>query len=150
MTITCPGARACTCRLRNRPALSVRVNTPTRHRLTIETTYDLNDDKSRAAPSVTKTVLVLGIWPLTAARSPALTEISSRGSALRARSARFMSFLSWFSDAFLALCAFGTAPRAPNAPRLTCRLRNRQGVAGGQEPGKSVEPRSRKRLASVP
>src|ERR1700722_7212898 len=90
------------CRLRDRPALPVRVNTPAR-RLAIETTYDLNNDKSHTAPSVTKTVLVLGIWPLTAAKSPALTEISSRGSALRARSVRFMSLLSWFSDAFLAL-----------------------------------------------
>src|SRR5580704_5345049 len=36
-----------------------------------------------------------------------------------------MSFLSWFSDAFLALCACGTEPRTPKAPRLTCRLRDR-------------------------
>lgn len=34
--------------------LPVRVNTPAR-RLAIETTYDLNDDKSHTAPSVTKT-----------------------------------------------------------------------------------------------
>lgn len=87
------------CQLRNRQALVVRVNTPTR-RLAIETTYDLNDDQSHTAPSVTKTMLVLGIWPLWAAKSPAVTEISSWDSALGARSACFMSFLSWFGDAF--------------------------------------------------
>ena len=76
----------------DRSPLLVRANTPTHRRLTIETTYDLNDDKSHTAPSVTKTVLVLGIWPLTAAKSPALTEISSRGSVLRARSARLCRF----------------------------------------------------------
>ena len=34
----------------DRPALSVRANAPA-HRLTIEATYDLNDDKSHTAPA---------------------------------------------------------------------------------------------------
>jgi len=42
---------------------AIGANTPAR-RLAIEATYDLDDDKSHTAPIVTKTVLVLGIWPL--------------------------------------------------------------------------------------
>src|SRR5580692_2509383 len=65
--------------------------------------------RERGKETESLTVLVLGIWPLTAAKSPALTEISSRGSA-----------------------------RAPNAPRHGRGLGGSARDGGGPSTGVTV------------